>query len=93
MNELPIEKVIRLVGLQRLAKRLKVTYQAIRKWSVTGVPAERVIAVCSAVDWSVTPHQVRPDLYPNPGDALPSGSVTNPGQGAPCVVGGGDGAA
>lgn len=36
------------------------------------VGAGFVIALCAAVDYQVTPHQVRPDLYPNPDDALPA---------------------
>lgn len=77
MNELPIETAIRLVGLQPLAKQLRVTYQAIRKWCRTGVPPERVIAVCRAAGWIVTPHMVRPDIYPNPTDALPASGPVN----------------
>lgn len=71
MSNVPIETAIDLVGLQPLAKRLGVTYQAIRKWCATDVPPERVIAVCEATDWRVTPHLLRPDIYPNPSDAIP----------------------
>lgn len=56
----------------RIAGLLNITYQAVLKWWRVGeVPAERVLAVCAARDWSVTPHQVRPDLYPHPHDGLP----------------------
>jgi len=75
MSELPIETAIRLVGLQPLAKQLRVTYQAIRKWCRAGVPPERVIGVCVATHWQVTPHMLRPDIYPNPDDALPAGGI------------------
>lgn len=30
-----------------------------------------VIAVSEAVQWQVTPHELRPDLYPHPDDGLP----------------------
>lgn len=36
-----------------------------------GVPAEQVRPVCEVCDWQVTPHQLRPDLYPHPHDGLP----------------------
>ena len=31
----------------------------------------RVIDVCAATGWRVTPHELRPDLYPNADDGLP----------------------
>jgi len=34
-------------------------------------PAEAVISICQSVDWKVTPHELRPDVYPNPDDGLP----------------------
>jgi DNA-binding transcriptional regulator YdaS (Cro superfamily) len=37
-----------------------------------GIPAEHVIPACKAVDWKVTPNELRPDLYPHPNDGLPS---------------------
>lgn len=38
-------------------------------------PAEYVRAICMAVDGQVTPHELRPDLYPNKTDALPSAAL------------------
>lgn len=63
---------IDLVGLQRLATAVGVSYQAIRKYERGTVTAERVLAVSRATDWKVTPHDLRPDLYPNPFDAMPA---------------------
>lgn len=37
-------------------------------------PAEYVLAISAATDWELRPHDLRPDLYPNPTDALPSGA-------------------
>lgn len=34
-------------------------------------PPEVVIAIADFLDYRMTPHQLRPDLYPNPTDALP----------------------
>ena len=34
-------------------------------------PPEVVIAIADFLDYAMTPHQLRPDLYPNPTDALP----------------------
>ena len=33
-------------------------------------PAEYVLAITRAVEGQITPHQLRPDLYPNKTDAL-----------------------
>jgi len=53
------------------ARALGVSGEAIRKWVRDGVPAERVIDVSRATGWKETPHLLRPDLYPNPSDAIP----------------------
>ena len=34
-------------------------------------PAEVVIPIAESVDWKVTPNELRPDIFPNPSDALP----------------------
>lgn len=34
-------------------------------------PADFVLPIAEAIDYRMTPHQLRPDLYPNPTDALP----------------------
>ena len=35
-------------------------------------PAETVIAICETVNWQITPNVLRPDIYPNATDGLPS---------------------
>lgn len=45
---------------------------AIANWLQRGqVPADKVISVSRAVGFQVTPHELRPDLYPLPDDGLP----------------------
>ncbi len=34
-------------------------------------PADVVLAIADFLDYRMTPHMLRPDLYPNPGDAMP----------------------
>lgn len=36
-------------------------------------PAEVVLAIAAHLDYLLTPHDLRPDLYPNPTDGLPAG--------------------
>lgn len=46
--------------------------QSVANWvSKDRVPPDRVIQLCEWGGWSVTPHQLRPDIYPNPSDGLP----------------------
>jgi DNA-binding transcriptional regulator YdaS (Cro superfamily) len=62
------------VTQRQLAEQLKVTQGLIYQW-LSGhrqVSAEKVLAVCEATDWQVTPHELRPDIYPNPTDGLPA---------------------
>lgn len=68
--ESPLQKAIDLAGGKiPLALCLGLDRTAVYSWREC--PAERVLAVSELIDWRVTPHQLRPDLYPNPTDALP----------------------
>lgn len=65
-----LQKAIDLAGGKiALARSLGLDRTAVYKWDEC--PADRVIAVSQLVGWKVTPHQLRPDLYPNTNDALP----------------------
>ncbi|MFO0325718.1 MAG: transcriptional regulator [Burkholderiales bacterium] len=46
--------------------------QAVIHWYTNGIPAERVLPIAKLTDFKLTPHELRPDLYPNPSDGLPS---------------------
>lgn len=35
-------------------------------------PAEVVIPIAEALEYRITPHQLRPDLYPYPADGMPA---------------------
>jgi len=54
-------------GRQALADRLGITPQAISMWPQ--VPAKRVLAVAAATGHKVTPQQLRPDIFGEPGEA------------------------
>ncbi|MGL9720122.1 transcriptional regulator [Symbiopectobacterium sp.] len=46
--------------------------QSVANWIINNqVPADRVLPLCLLGGWEVTPHELRPDLYPNPTDGLP----------------------
>ena len=56
-----------MVGLSPLAEACGVTYQAVRKWEMSGAPpAERVFSIFRATRGAVVPNDLRPDLYPDP---------------------------
>ncbi|CZU27053.1 helix-turn-helix domain-containing protein [Enterobacter cloacae complex sp. P30BA] len=69
----PIDIAITKVGsATRLAKLLNVSSMTISHWRnrYRGiVPADRVRQIYDAT--GVTPHELRPDLFPNPSDGLP----------------------
>lgn len=68
---LPIREIADCAGgVVALSKKLGLSRGAVSQWSC--VPAERVIEVCRAIGWTKTPHQLRPDIYPNPADAIPA---------------------
>lgn len=46
--------------------------QSVANWIINNqVPADRVIQLCNLGKWKVTPHELRPDIYPNSSDGLP----------------------
>lgn len=54
-----------------IGRHLNVSQQTVFKWLKGQVPAIRVIPFCRLMQWEVTPHELRPDLHPNPTDGLP----------------------
>lgn len=71
----PLARAAKYVGSRaELARLLGVTKGAVWQWERESLPAERVLSVASATDWRITPHELRPDLYPNPADGLPDPS-------------------
>lgn len=54
-----------------LGRRLGKNSQTISAWFRNGVARGEVINASRALNWQVTPHELRPDLYPNPTDGLP----------------------
>lgn len=57
------------MGVVELSIGMGMSRAAASQWDE--VPHDRVLPLCEFVGWKVTPHEVRPDLYPNPADALP----------------------
>lgn len=67
-------KAIDIAGSQTaLASRVGKTQSTVAAWvnRFKRVGHESVLAVSAATSWQVTPHQLRPDLYPHPNDGLP----------------------
>lgn len=65
------QKITGLASKSEIARRIGVKPQLVGYWFTKGVPPYRVIPFCAALEWSVTPHQVDPVLYPNPNDGIP----------------------
>lgn len=60
-------------GQDDFASRVGVSQGMVSHW-VTGrhrVTDRRVLEVAAATGWQVTPHELRPDLYPHPHDGMP----------------------
>lgn len=56
------------------ARQLGVSQGLVSHWITERkqVAPEWVLRICEVSDWQVTPHEVRPDIYPNPSDGLPA---------------------
>jgi DNA-binding transcriptional regulator YdaS (Cro superfamily) len=71
IHDNPLQRAVSIVGLKPLAAAIDVSYQAVQNYLKTRTPSEKVIGVSEATNWQVTPHDLRPDLYPHPHDGLP----------------------
>ncbi|MCW8110127.1 YdaS family helix-turn-helix protein [Yersinia intermedia] len=73
MTKDALHRVIDAVGSTKsLAKLLGISQQSIGKWKNKRkgvIPHARVLEVFAVS--GITPHELRPDLYPNPTDGLP----------------------
>lgn len=61
-----------------LGKSIGKSQQTISGWLNKKVPAEYVIPLSRLLGWQVTPHEIRPDLYPNISDAIPQSEMAKP---------------
>lgn len=68
-----LTKAIQMAGTaSNLATMLGIRPMSVSRWKTRYkgiVPADRVIPIYEVT--GVTPHELRPDLYPNPSDGLP----------------------
>lgn len=75
--EMPLERAIKIAnGQTALAKVIGGEVKQPHVWNWLHrdggrVPAEHVIALCSGLNWKITPHELRPDIYPHPSDGMP----------------------
>jgi DNA-binding transcriptional regulator YdaS (Cro superfamily) len=73
----PLKNAIALIGgPAAVAALFGISSQAVSQWKTA--PYDRVLGIAEATDWRVTPHQLRPDLYPNAGDGIPPCHGTHP---------------
>lgn len=74
----PLEKAIDLAGSQsELARLLSVNQANVWNWlnRDKNVPSEFVLPIAKALNFKVTPHELRPDIYPHPSDGMPKGKT------------------
>ena len=72
MNETVKKKISSHLSQLEIATKLDTKQQNVSRWLNNRIPAERVIPFCDLLGWEVTPHELRPDLYPKPTDGLPT---------------------
>lgn len=63
-------------AIRKFAPNSRVMQGHVWKW-INGLkgktpPPEYVLAISAATGWQITPHTLRPDIYPNPTDGLPA---------------------
>lgn len=63
-------------GIRQRLRDSKVSQPHVYKWLNSPnpdqmPPADVVLAIADFLEYRMTPHDLRPDLYPNPHDAMP----------------------
>ncbi|EEC7355198.1 transcriptional regulator [Escherichia coli] len=66
------EKIKQKYTQAEIGRYMGVTQQTVWQWFSLGIPPKQVIPLCQLMQWGVTPHELRPDIYPNPTDGLPA---------------------
>lgn len=86
MSKASLQKAVRLAGGQKALGegiRSRIPGSRVGQAHVSGwlnsvkievPPADVVLAIADFLEYRMTPHDLRPDLYPNPTDAMP-GSI------------------
>ncbi len=71
------EKIKQKYTQAEIGRYMGVSQQTVWQWFNWGVPPKQVIPLCQLMQWVITPHELRPDIYPNPTDGLPAEFQTN----------------
>lgn len=71
MNAQLKERVLSMFTQESIAKKLRCRQQTVSLWLNKGVPDGKVLLFSKALNWMVTPHEIRPDMYPGFCDGLP----------------------
>ncbi|MGM6923392.1 YdaS family helix-turn-helix protein [Escherichia coli] len=74
MNDHVKKRVAGKFSQRELAMLMSTKQQSVSRWFNSKFPASRVLHLCQLMQWEVTPHELRPDIYPNPTDGLPCGN-------------------
>lgn len=77
MSTIDLDKIISDLTPSVIATRMteyvgrEYSLYRVSNWRNRGIPDLEIIPFCRAIEWKVTPHELRPDLYPHPDDGLP----------------------
>lgn len=65
-------KLTTRMAVKDVAAICGLSVQAVYKWEKSErIPSEYVLTIAAATHYQVTPHELRPDIYPHPLDGLP----------------------
>lgn len=69
---------------RRIAKSVGVSAASVSDWANGKKQPSygNIRKICEATGWDVTPHELLPNVFPNPTDAIPVGIGTSPSKGA-----------
>ncbi|ECC6922353.1 transcriptional regulator [Salmonella enterica] len=71
MKEEIRDKISAAFSQAEIGRRMGCSQQTVFQWLNGTIPPKRVIPLCELLGWVVTPHELRPDLHPNPTSGVP----------------------
>jgi hypothetical protein len=68
-----LKNIVLSIGASVVAEKMgENNAQTIYNWlQRESIPDGKVRLLCEAINFQITPHQLRPDMYPHPQDGLP----------------------
>jgi hypothetical protein len=67
-----MKEIIKKYGASKIANEIGESVQTVINWASRGIPLNKAVLFCKAVNYEITPHMLYPENYPHADDGLPN---------------------